>query len=541
MIVLGLNGWIDRTHDAAAALVVDGHVVAFVEQERLSRNKHAIGEVPHAAVAAVLAMAGVGPRDVDLIAYGWDLPLFNAVRGRPLELEPEDAVMKICGFEPRPGQAIRWVDHHRAHAASAYFGSGFEEAAVLAIDAEGETGSTSIYAASGRTELRRVLHCDRAASLGLLYRAASIYCGFGPFGAGQVMGLASYGKPAPELPLRWENDQIVGPLPADADEDEIVAGWCLWLEERFGPPAPPGRSVPWEEKRPDAARLAQETIEGLVLALAEYARATTGYSDICLAGGVALNCTANGLLVSRVGRLYVPPAPHDAGVALGAALVASAEAGDPVWPLSTAALGPAYDEEVIEATLLEDGRPFARLADPARTAFGLLERDKVIGWFQGRMEVGPRSLGHRSILARADRAGMRDAVNDVKSRQRWRPLAPSMRREDATRLCDSPGDSPFMMLGFQLTEEARAAFPAVAHVDGSARLQTVVSDGSHFRRLLDCLAEAEGAGVVLNTSFNDAGEPIVCSPRDALLCYERIGLDALVIGSFLVERDGGPH
>lgn len=538
MIALGLNGWVDRTHDAAAALVVDGELVAFVEQERLSRRKHAVGEVPHAAVGAVLALGGIEPQEVDLIAYGWDLPLFNAVRGRELTLDPGDAVEILCGFKPGPGQEVRWVDHHLAHAASAYYGSGFESAAALVVDAEGETGSTSIYAASREGGLRRVVHLDRAGSLGFLFRGTSAYCGFGEFGAGQVMGLAPYGAPASEHALTWRGDHVAGPLAPEVEEDRIAAAWCRWLESRFGPPAPSARHAPWQVKHPDAARMAQETVESLVVELAGYAAEITGSRSLCMAGGVALNCVANSAAAGQVDRLYVPPAPHDAGVAMGAAFAVAAEAGERIRPIARADLGPSYDDGSIEATLIETGHRYMSLDDPAQVASDLLQRDQVVGWFQGRMEAGPRALGQRSILARADDRRLRDRTNDVKDRQRWRPLAPSVRVEDASRLFEGAPDSPFMLLSSRMTPDASVDLPAVAHVDGSARLQTVPADGSRFRGLLDRVAAETGAGVVLNTSFNGAGEPIVCTPLDAIRSFQRIGLDALVIGSFLIRRGG---
>jgi carbamoyltransferase len=538
MIALGLNGWIDKTHDAAAALVIDGKLVAFVEQERISRKKHAVGEVPHAAVAAVLSWANVEPHDVDLIAYGWDLGLFNAVRGRRLSLNPDDAVMALCGFRPSPRQKVHWVDHHKAHAASAYYSSGFDTASVLVVDAEGETGSTSIYAASD-AGLRRVVHFDRSTSLGILFRAASVYCGFGQFGAGQVMGLAPYGRPTPELALRWHDGHIVSPLRAETEEDRLVAAWLGWLESRFGPPAPQARHAPWQTKRPDAARLVQDTVETMMVALVEHAQAVVDSKNVCLAGGVGLNCVANALVAQHVSQLYIPPTPHDAGVALGAAFVVAAENGDCIRPLTRADFGPSYEDDAIERALSDSGHSHTFVDDPARAACDLLQRNKIIGWVQGRMEAGPRALGQRSILARPGDRRLRDMVNDVKDRQRWRPLAPSVRSEDAARLFETGTDSsPFMLLSFRMRPEAAAELPAVAHVDDSARLHTVTADGSHFRRLLDYVAEETGSGVVLNTSFNDAGEPIVCSPRDAIGSFERTGLDALVIGSFLVLPGG---
>lgn len=537
VIALGLNGWVDKTHDAAAALVVDGALVAFVEQERVSRRKHAVGEVPHAAVRAVLSLGGIEPQEVDLIAYGWDLPLFNAVRRREFALDPDDAVEALCGFKPGPRQKIRWVDHHFAHAASAYYGSGFESAAVLVVDAEGETGSTSIYAASPKDGLRRLVHLDREGSLGFLFRATSTYCGFGEFGAGQVMGLAPYGAPSSEHPLTWDGDRIASPLTPEVDEQRISEAWGHWLEGRFGPRAPTDRHAPWQAKRPEAARMTQDTVERLIVHLAEHALEVTGSRKLCMAGGVALNCVANAAAAGKTDGLYIPPAPHDAGVAIGAAFAVASEAGERIPPIRRADLGPSFDAETIERVLIETGHRYVALDDPGQAALDLLHQDQVFGWFQGRMEAGPRALGNRSILTRADDRRLRDRTNDIKGRERWRPLAPSVRVEDAPRFFKGTSVSPFMLMSSRMTPDAIVDFPGVAHVDGSARLQSVPAEGSCFRQLLDDLAAEAEAGMVLNTSFNGAGEPIVCTPFDAIRCFERTGLDALVIGSFLVRRD----
>lgn len=538
MIVLGLNGWHDRTHDPAAVLCIDGVVTAFIEQERLSRRKHAVGELPHAAARAVVEQAGVQPGDIDAVAYGWDLAKFNGLRGRDVDLT--DAAYVLTGMEALRRLPVHWTLHHDAHAASSFYGSGFDEAAVVVVDAEGEDESATIYSASAEGGLRRLRSWNRGTSLGLMYRAVSEFCGFGQFGAGKTMGLAPHAtKPVEPLPLSWDGDGLRSPLPDETWEDDVIAGWMKLLEERFGrpaePPLPgPAGFPPAAAHHPDAAAAAQHVINAAMAALVREAIALTGSRNVCLAGGVALNCVANGLLLDSVDQLHIPPYPHDAGVALGAAQLAGVNAGQRWRDLSRADLGSTYTDATILKAATSAGLPGEVVDDPAAVACRLLVDGQVIGWVQGRMEVGPRALGHRSILALPSDERTRDRVNRLKGRELWRPLAPSLLQEEVPAMFGRDMQSPYMLVSVPMTPQGLSAGPAAAHVDGTARLQSVHASDDPYRRLLEYVRDATGTGMLLNTSFNARGEPVVDSPAQAMTCARALGLDTLVIGNVVV-------
>jgi carbamoyltransferase len=550
MIVLGLHGW-DGMHDAAAALVVDGEAVAFVEEERLSRRKHALSARPSLAARAVLHQAGLGWDDVDVVAYGWDLPRYLVGHGRRFDFTDDgDFLARALEIRARCMPRLAWVDHHDAHAAASFFSSGFREAAVLVVDGQGEERSISLYAADGRG-LRRLRTWPPACSLGFLYQAATLYCGFGWLDAGKTMGLAPYApRPADPLPLVWEGDDLRSPLAPELEEDAAVAAWGRLLVERFGR-RPHAESVfdshtsglRWRREgvvphHPDVAAAAQEAVERLMVELVQYAQRETGCSRVALAGGVALNCVANGIASAHCEALFVPPSAHDAGSALGAALLAAHESGDTVRPVARADLGIGYSADEIEAVVARSRLRARRVDDPGAEGARRLVEGQVIGWFQGRGEAGPRALGHRSILALPAVEGNRDRVNRIKGRELWRPLAPSALCGEMEWMFGRALDSPYMLRSIPLTVEARGRVPAVAHVDGSTRVQTVEHGGGTYARLLEEVRRETGHGVVMNTSFNAPGEPIVCSPADAIRTFSTMGLDALVLGHVVLEKDG---
>ena len=540
MIALGLNGWNDGTHDPAAAVVADGHVVAFVEEERFSRRKHAVGAFPHQAVRSALAIGGLGPADVDVVAYGWDLERFYRTRNRTLDLR--DAASVITGMSEFRGVELRWIRHHDAHAASAFFGSGFDSAAILVVDAEGESESASIYVA-GLDGVRCLRRFGREVSLGLMYRAASDYCGFGQYGAGKTMGLSSYAPDEVEpLPIVGSGDSLESPFgPSDA-EDEIISGWQSILESRFGAPgarAPAssaGKYPPPEAHKPEAAAAAQATVAATMRFYVREALRLTGSSRLCIAGGVALNCVENAALLLdkelELTALHIPPYPHDAGVALGAAQ--SVFGVGAVHEPARADHGPVASTSDAHAVAMRAGLAVQRVDSPAESVADLLMQDRVVGWVQGRMEVGPRALGCRSILALPSSRETRDRINNLKGREPWRPLAPSVLSEDAPRLFDCPAESPFMLLSLPMSPEGVRQAPGAAHIDGTARLQTVSMNGSRFRRLLEALRERSGLGCVLNTSFNARGEPIVRSSDEAIATAVALGIDALIVDDLLL-------
>jgi carbamoyltransferase len=340
--------------------------------------------------------------------------------------------------------------------------------------------------------------------------------------------------------LRFVEGEFDMPFADDADEDEIIAGWRSILAARFGPPGVVYRDgvyPPLETHRPEAAASVQAAIERLLVGLAAHAITLAGSPRLCLAGGVALNCVANGLIVDHVAALHVPPATHDAGVALGAALCTAAQAGAALPSTTRADLGPGYTTAQVVDACAASGVRCRVVQDPAAAAAKLIDSGATVGWFQGRMEVGPRALGHRSILASPAKSSTRYELNARKGREPWRPLAPSVLAEEAVRLFGTDQPSPFMLVSRPLTDVGVALAPACRHHDGSARYHTVPADSSTpYRKLLEQTRSLTGTGVVLNTSFNSRGEPIVNTPSEAIACWLSMGLDALVAENVMVQR-----
>lgn len=549
MIVLGLHGW-DGTHDAAAALVVDGEVVACIEEERLNRRKHALSDRPRLAARAVLRHAGLCWHDVDVVSYGWNLPRYAPAHGHSWSFA-DDREFLSSALEIRPDRwpRLEWVGHHDAHAAAAFHSSGFNQAAVLVVDGQGEDKSVSLYSADG-TGIHLVRDWPPCCSLGHLYEAATRHCGFGFLQAGKTMGLAAYGrKPVAPLPLEWKGGDIQSPVADDVDEEAVVDAWCRILSQRYGPPCAPSRfgnppvdgSVDSddavESHHPDVAAAAQEAVERLLTSFVDYAQRTTGCSHVVLAGGVALNCVANGLVAQRCEKFFVPPVAHDAGAALGAAMVTAVRAGDTIRRFHGADLGPAYGTAECKAAIEANKLRARRIDDPAAEAARRLIAGEIVGWFQGRGEIGPRALGHRSVLALPAPAENHRRVNLIKGRETWRPLAPSALASETPWMFGRPVDSPYMLLSLPLADAGRARLPAVAHVDGSTRVHTVAADAAlPYARLLGQIGDATGSSVVLNTSFNAAFEPIVGTPFDAIRTFRTMRLDALVLDHFVLDK-----
>jgi carbamoyltransferase len=427
----------------------------------------------------------------------------------------------------------RWhfVDHHVSHAASAFHASPFQQAAVLTLDGRGERATTT-YSVGHGNRLERLGQVDLPHSLGLLYAQVTSYLGFLHCSDEyKVMALASFGKP--RYVEEFRHIVRVG-----AEGQYTLEPLCL--EERFGPPRQRGN--PLEQRHYDIAHSLQTVLEETALHLVHWLHEATSADDLCLAGGVALNCVMNARLRDRgpFRRIWVQPAAGDAGTALGAALwvdLQERRSEERAYLMDHAFLGPAYGDGEIEQFLQWSKLNYRRLNDIAEETADLLVQDKVIGWFQGRMEFGPRALGARSILASPLHASMQTRLNEIKDREDFRPVAPVVLEEEADRWFSHASKSPFMLFIYDVLPDKADRIPAVRHVDGTARIQTINrSQNAVYYDLLKAYQKRTGVPVLVNTSFNTQGEPIVCSPRDAVETFWTSPLDALVIGSFLVNK-----
>ena len=592
MNILGISAYY---HDSAACLVQDGDIVAAAQEERFSRRKHDHA-FPARAIAYCLAEGDVAPDGLDAVVF-YEKPLIKFVRIlqtyfavaprglRPfLEAIPLWARQKLwipheieTGLADqgmaRPGN-FYFPTHHESHAASAFFPSPFAEAAIVTTDGVGEWDTTTIGVGEGN-RVRLLKEVGFPHSLGLLYSAFTYFTGFRVLnGEYKMMGLAPYGEPRYVDAIREHlidlrddgsfrlNQRYFGYLDSMTMTNRRFA-------ELFGGP-PRERDAPITQREMDLAASCQAVTEEAILRIARHAAELTGKRDLCLAGGVALNCVANGKLLrdGPFDSVWIQPAAGDAGGALGAALFAwhqimgnereATGAGD---SMKGAYLGPSFTDQEIEEFLTAKGYPFRRMAPEewAPTIAGHIADEKVVGLFQGRMEWGPRALGGRSILGDARSPRMQSVLNlKIKHRESFRPFAPSVLAERAGDYFDLDAPSPYMLLVAPVKEErrikdegggdmrewvnrVRSDVPAITHVDYSARVQTV--DGEHnprYHEILRAFEALTGCGLIVNTSFNERGEPIVCTPSDAYDCFMRTEMDYLVLESFLLAKTEQP-
>lgn len=554
---------ISQGHDSAAALVVDGEFVFGLAEERISRRKHT-GEFPIGAIRACLDWAGLKLGEIDEIAHGFDYAPYRALYALdPVSTELYRDVLSREAFVARvrealpefPVERVRHVDHHLAHAASAYFTSGWDECLVIVIDGMGEAHGATIYHARP-DELEVLYRISAADSLGILYSVVTLHLGF-DFNSDEykIMGLAPYGDAER---FRWLFDSAVRlrddggweipplKLAQTREERENHAATRRLLTERVVAPREPDGEI--TQIHQDVAASLQACLDRAILHVAEHFGTSTGLRRLAMAGGVALNTTANGKLLAsgQFDELYVQPAAADDGSALGAALQRAALAGKVVNARSpTPFFGPKHSRDsVAEALRVYVDRieaiPLATLSQACAAAAELITAGEVIAWYRGRMEFGPRALGHRSILADPGRRDMRDRVNAlVKMREAFRPFAPAVSLEQVDRWFDvAPGtELPYMTVNVLVRPEHRAGLPAVTHVDGSARVQTVsAADNPEFHELLCAVGARNGREMVLNTSFNVKGQAIVNTPTEALETLLNCGLEALFLGNVLVRK-----
>lgn len=595
--VLGISGFY---HDSAAALVVDGEIVAAAQEERFSRKKHD-PRFPAAAINYCLEEAFIEAAELDAVVFydnpllTWDRVLKNCLMmGETAYNQFDQACRSVLGIKVWVREYVRralgslgkagkllFCEHHQAHAASAFYPSPFEEAAILTLDGVGEWETTTLGLGRGnRIELRQALHYPH--SLGLLYSAFTYFCGFKVnSGEYKLMGLAPYGKSTYYRTIR---DHLI-----DVKEDgsfRLNPEYFGFLDSNFmtnekferlfgGPPRVREGLITRRER--DLAASVQQVLEEVVVKLVRHLKADTGARNLVLAGGVALNCVANGKVLQEeiFDRLWIQPAAGDAGGALGAALLGChVYFGAPRRPNPAGRdsqkgsyLGPAYSPAEVRAFLDRRGYLYEHLPEAAerrRRVAQALADGKIVGYFGGRMEFGPRALGARSILGDPRDPGMQSRMNlKIKYRESFRPFAPSVLQEEAGHYFELPVESPYMLLVAPVREERRLPWnrddlessedlrvalnqprsdiPAVTHVDYSARVQTVHPlDNADYHALLQEFQDLTGCAVLINTSFNVRGEPIVCSPQDAYRCFRRTEMDLLVLEDCLLWQEQQP-
>jgi carbamoyltransferase len=590
-------------HDSAACLVDEGRIVAAAQEERFTRKKHDEG-FPTNAVRYCLAEGGVRPGELDGVVF-YDKPLLkfhriletylataprglrSAVMALPVWLREKlwippqiQEALELCGV----GEAkeIFFTEHHESHAASAFYPSPFEEAAVLTLDGVGEWATTTIGVGEGN-RLRLIREMTFPHSLGLLYSAFTYFTGFRVnSGEYKLMGLAPYGegKYADLIKRELVDVREDGSFRMNMDYFGYLDGLEMTngkFAALFGGPARPPES-PITQREMDLAKSIQDVTEEIVLKLARHAREITGKRNLCMAGGVALNCVANGVLL-RAGifdDLWIQPAAGDAGGALGAPLavwhnamdkprtVTRSAAGKPRDAMRGSLLGPEFTREQTREFLDFHGYPYEELSDAdwARRIAEVIAGENVIGLCQGRMEFGPRALGGRSIIGDARSPKMQSVMNlKIKYRESFRPFAPSVLEERVSDYFDLDRPSPYMLLVADVVESRRVPkrgderdlpltewvnrprsdVPAITHVDYSARIQTVGEESPRYHAIIQEFEKLTGYGVIVNTSFNVRGEPIVCTPEDAYRCFMRTEMDYLVLGPFLLDKKAQPR
>jgi len=517
-------------HDPSAALVVDGRVVAVAEEERFNRVKTGRGYLPARSIATCLRTGGLTLKDIDLVASTGETVQEELSKRIGLFLQHYfgDSAEVIC------------INHQLAHAASAYFCSDFDDAMVLSYDGWGDRISSMLAVGTGGG--LKVLETRPAEnSLGTFYSTMTSFLGFRPLrDEYKVMGLAAYGEPGIDL------SAFACPTATGYNADPAFTrrtfpvrcfdepSYSSRLVELLGDSRRP--DAPIEKRHKDLAFATQETLERCAVSLVRYLHQLTGFSSLCLAGGIALNCRANAALLREdfVQRLFVQPAASDRGLALGAAQWISKTHGATLTRPAHAFMGPAYTDREIENALKLAGLSFTQVEDPAAEAARRIADGAIVAWFHGRSEHGPRALGHRSILADPRQPAMKDKINArIKFREEFRPFAPAVLEECAADLFLVDAPSPFMTITYPVRDHWKDRLGAVTHVDGTARIQTVNAEHAPmFHRLISHFRDLTGVPTVLNTSFNARGEPIVETPADAVATFSSVGLDDLFIGPF---------
>lgn len=563
-VILGLG--CSSGHDSGAAIIIGNRLVAAIEEERLTRRKHD-NTFPRQSIRFCLEQAGVTNEQVDTVIVGWTphghmlrkLSLLAYRSKSPKVIRRKVDFLRNLHFATiNDGKMIRsmfpaarfeYIEHHMAHAASAFFASRFERASIISLDGRGEW-STGLLGLGEDTRVNKIQESFWPQSLGLLYLAFTRYLGFGNYDEYKVMGLAAYGQPTyldemrkifrfdPDHIFHVDPDYIQHQSYADCEKGHY---WTRATEKRFGPPRRPDEEI--TQHHMDVANSLQTRLNEVGVEIADHIIKKTGVRNLCMAGGVSLNGVMNYHIHKELGLddMFVQPASNDGGISLGAALYGyhTLDGNRERIDFDHAYWGSGFTNDEIEAELTNYQIAARRLGDVPATVARLVSDGKIIGWFQGRSELGPRALGSRSIIADPRPAEHKDVVNArIKFREEFRPFAPSVLEEHCGDWFDLEIASPYMLMIPDVREDKREVIQAVTHVDGTARPQTVNREASpRYYELIESFFQLTGCPLILNTSFNVKGEPIVDSPADALRCFFSTGLDYLVLGDFIVSKN----
>ena len=544
MKVLGLNGWIERGHDGGASLIVDGKLIYSIEEEKLIGKRHAYDTMPIESIKKCLEYGNLTLDDIDKFVIGWNYPLIYKMLNKEF-ISKEEMSMHLFG-DIKYASKIEYLDHHLAHAYSTFIPSNFKEALVFVIDGQGEYMGTSLYLAN-ENEMKLLM--ETPVSLGYFYTAITKQIGFRSGEEGKTMGLASYGNPVYYEALKKlinvdDNGDIncvfkIKKVSKD-EEDETLNKWesllSLIIPKREGRILEVSDDIiPYANLANSAQKLIGEIMTKTITKYVE----KTNVHNVCLAGGVALNCPTNSAVeaLNEVDKVFVQPAANDGGISLGSAIKGAIDLNDKVNIEMIPYLGEEYTDKEIEKSIRDYGYKYEKFDDIAKVIAELLANQKIVANFQGRLELGPRALGNRSILASPEYYDMLVKMNTLKGREVWRPLAPAVMYDKQKEVFDSNIFSPHMTKNFNVLNNMKNRLQAITHVDGTARIQSVTKEYNYiFYNIIKEFYKITGIPVVINTSFNIKGEPIVCTPDKAIESFEKMNLDYLAIGKCLIKR-----
>lgn len=546
MKVLGINGWTERGHDGGASLIIDGKLVFSIEEERLSRVRHAYDTIPTNSINECLEYANITLDDIDKFVFGWNYEKIYEMIGNKF-ISKDEMSEKLLGNK-KYACKLEYLTHHLAHAYSTFIPSNYKEALVFIVDGQGEYMGTSLYLADCNKEKMKLLF-ETPISLGYFYTGITKQIGFRSGEEGKTMGLASYGKPVYLESLRklisldeGGNLRCAFHINKTSKDEENVTldKWQNLLSQilvkRSGKITEVNEEiVPYADLARSAQDLLAEIMTGII---SKYVK-LTGIHNVCLAGGVALNCPTSSAIeqMPEVDKVFVQPAANDGGISLGAAIKGAIDMGDDVKIEMIPYLGSEYSDAEIEKAIEEKKYAYEKFDNIAEVIARLLNEGKIVANYQGRIELGPRALGNRSLLASPEKYEMLVRMNELKGREVWRPLAPAVMYEHQTEYFDSDIFSPHMTKNFSVINEMKSRLEAITHVDGTARVQSVTKEYNElFYNIINEFYKLTGIPVVINTSFNVKGEPIVCTPEEAIESFKRMNLDYLALGKYLVKR-----